>query len=220
MDRPQIDLRVMQLLCSKLCHDLVGPVGAINNGVELARDLAAGMDDEAMDLVATSARQVAERLQFFRVALGLASGAIKTTREARALLTPGVIGAKNQLVWPEAENAEPIQLEDSGLKLLLNMVFLASEALPRGGRIDIYAEPNGGKVELTVTAGGTGASLNSEALRALSGEVSTAELTARIVQPYFANALAANEGTTIGVDYPNTDLLAIRATVRRRELIG
>ncbi len=220
MEQPQIDLRVMQLLCSKLCHDLVGAVGAVNNGVELIHDMAVGMDKEAMDLISTSARQVAERLQYFRVAFGLANGAVKTSREARALLTHAVIGAKKELVWPEADNADPIQLDDTGLKLLLNMVHLASDALPRGGRIDVYVEPSGDTMSLTITAGGTGVSIHDEALRALAGEMPVKDLTPRIVQHYFANLLARQQGGGIGVDYPRSDLLAIRAVARRRELVG
>jgi histidine phosphotransferase ChpT len=216
----QVDLKVLQLLCSKLCHDLVGPVGAVNNGVELVREMGAGMDKEAMDLVATSARQVAERLQFFRVAFGLASGAIKTSREARNLLTHGVIGGKKELVWPEADSAEVLPLDDNGLKLLLNMIFLASDSLPRGGRVDVYVEPSGEVVRLTITAGGTGVTIHDEALRALAGDMAVGDLTPRVVHHYYTGLLAQQQGSGIDVDYPRTDLMAIRAVAHRSERGG
>lgn len=217
--QPQIDLRVLQLLCSKLCHDLVGPVGAVNNGVELVREMAAGMDNEAMELIGSSARQVAERLQFFRVAFGL-GGAVRTSLEARNLLTRGVIGAKKELVWPAANDAAPIQLDDTGLKLLLNMVYLSSGALPRGGRVDVHVEPSGDVLRLTVTAGGTGVALHEEARRALAGEMSVRELTPRVVQHYYTHILARQQGSGIGVDYPHADLLTLRAVALRVDLVS
>src|SRR5690554_1680388 len=85
------DLRVVHLLHSRVLHDLAGLVGVISNGLELARESGGSLDADAMQLVAMSARDLSERVRFFRVAFGLAPGAVKTLREGRELLTPAVI---------------------------------------------------------------------------------------------------------------------------------
>ncbi len=71
-----IDMRVAELLASRLCHDLVGPIGAVNNGMELLEDEDLGMSDDAIQLSASSARQAANILQFYRLAYGMAGGRI------------------------------------------------------------------------------------------------------------------------------------------------
>ena len=123
-----IDLRVLHLLCSRLCHDLVGPVGAINNGVELVREFGAGNDEEAMDLVASSASQAAERLKFFRVAYGMAAGTARTVRDAGGLTDAIIETGRMTLDWPADEGIAATELNEGSIKLLLNMVLLAAEA--------------------------------------------------------------------------------------------
>src|SRR3546814_5278082 len=76
----QIDLRILELVCSRLCHDLVGPVGAVNNGIELLEEFDPSMADDVLPLLRNSARQAWRRLDFFRLAFGAAGG-----RESRTL---------------------------------------------------------------------------------------------------------------------------------------
>ena len=212
-DSVTLDMRVVQLLHSRLCHDLVGPVGAVNNGLELATEVSGELDEEAVELVRSSAVTVSERLQYFRVAFGYAAGAIKTEREARALLTPAVIGHKNTLVWPDEELADDWPYGDQALKLLLNMAHLGGECLPRGGDIEIFIEPEEGMVRFTVTATGTGARVEPTLLGALLGETPVEELTPRSAQGHLLTKLAEYCGGTISVDYPQDEMVAIRAAV-------
>lgn len=208
-----LDMRVVQLLHSRVCHDLVGPVGAINNGLELAEEGDGGLDSEAMDLVRSSAAQVAERIQYFRVAFGYAAGAIKTMRQVRDLLTPSVIGSKSTLVWPEEELAGDWPFGDQILKLLLLMSHLGGECLPRGGEVEIFIEPEGTELRLTVTAAGTGARVEPTVLAALLGEATIDELTPRSAQGYLLTRLAEYCGGAVSVDYPRDEMVAIRATL-------
>lgn len=218
-----LDLHVVQLLNSRLCHDLVGPVGAVNNGLELAADGGPdGFDVEAMDLVKSSAQQVTERLMFFRVAFGLASGSVKTLKEARKLLTNAVIGDKNTLIWPDEEIEGPWHYGDQGLKLFLNMVHLGGECLPRGGEIEVFIDPDEEKSDLvhfTVTAAGQGARIEESVLAAMMGQVGEDDLSPRSSQGYLLRRIAESCGGQLSVDYPRDDMVAIRGTAQYESMM-
>lgn len=218
-----LDLHVVQLLNSRLCHDLVGPVGAVNNGLELASDGGPdGFDAEAMDLVKTSAQQVTERLMFFRVAFGLAAGSVKTLKEARRLLTKGVIGDKNTLIWPDEEIEGPWHYGDQALKLFLNMVHLAGECLPRGGDIEIFIDPDENDsetVNFTVTAAGQGARIEETVLAAMMGQTGEDDLSPRSSHGYLLRRIAESCDGKMSVDYPREDMVAIRGSAKYESMM-
>ena len=145
----QIDLRVAELLASRLCHDLVSPVGAVNNGLELmAEDLDPEMLQDALALADKSAKQASATVQFFRLAYGQAGrqvdmGAAELKRLAEGYLT----SQKAELAW----DADPLVLNgpDGGGKLLLNLIALAVETLQRGGTIRADASADGHAVRVT-----------------------------------------------------------------------
>jgi histidine phosphotransferase ChpT len=175
------DLRTTELLASRLCHDLVGPVSAVRNGLELMSEVAAGLDDEAARLVSDSADQTAVILQFYRLAYG-ASGQIADFRVARSLSDPYLAQRKTGVELPE----EPPESSPEGFpKLLLNMLALAVDALPRGGRLAVTYVDGAEGFEVSVAALGTEVGLHPEVQAALAPGISTAELTPRNVHAYF-----------------------------------
>src|SRR5215210_1654467 len=116
------------LLCSRLCHDLMSPVGALNNGIELLADESdPEMRDKCLELLADSARASANKLKFFRLAFGAAGGfgSSVETREARTALE-GLFGGERriELSWMVAEE----KLPKGAVKLLLNLALLAGDA--------------------------------------------------------------------------------------------
>ena len=142
------------LLCSRLCHDLMSPVGALNNGIELLADEQdPDMRDKCLELLADSAKASANKLKFFRLAFGAAGGFGEDvdTHEAEAALE-GVFGAERriELGWVVSEG----KLPKGAVKLLLNSSLLAGDALVRGGRLDVGAETRDGEIELAVRAEG------------------------------------------------------------------
>ncbi len=198
----RVELRVLQLLCSRLCHDLVGPVGAINNGVELMGEFEGEIDREALDLIADSARRAGDRLQLFRVAYGFAAGAVKTASDARGLVGPIFEGQRISLDWPQSEDVDGVELSDGCIKLLLNAVMLAQEALGRGGAIRVQLTPGPSAVAVEVHASGEAAGLEEETLRGLDGAVSADDLTPRTVHGYYTARVAESLGAefTVGED--------------------
>src|SRR5215213_6056421 len=142
------------LLCSRLCHDLLSPVGALNNGIELLSDEHdPEMRARCLDLLGESARASANKLKFFRLAFGAAGGFGDSvdTREAHSALE-GLFGPERriELGWLVAGD----KLPKGAVKLLLNLGLLAGDALVRGRRLDIGAEVSDDVIELVIRAEG------------------------------------------------------------------
>jgi histidine phosphotransferase ChpT len=143
------------LLCSRLCHDLLSPVGALNNGLELLADEHdPEMRARCVELLGESARASANKLKFFRLAFGAAGGFGETvdTREARTAIEGLFADNKRlQLGWLVDE---PV-LAKSAIKVMLNLALIAGDALVRGGQLDIGGETHDdGTIEIVVRAAG------------------------------------------------------------------
>ena len=207
------DLRVVHLMHSRVLHDLAGPVGAISNGLELAKESGGALDADAMQLVAMSARDLSERIRYYRVAFGLAPGAIKTLREGRDLLTAAVIGPRSKIVWPEADGQAAWPFGDESLKLLLNLIVLGAESLPRGGNVEVYVEPAPQQLKLTVVGAGQGVRIEEATLAAMMNTTPVDQLTPRSVHGYFTARIAEALGGRLTLDYPQPGMLAHRVTL-------
>ncbi len=207
-----MDLRVAQLMCSRLCHDLVGPAGAVNAGVEFL-DEANGHDEGALALVASSGRHVTHRLAFFRVAFGFAGGAggALTLAEAQGLASGMLAGGRVELDWPltGADTQTPQPLDT--VRLLLCQVLLAAGALPRGGRVEVRFNERRQGLEARVSAVGRDAGFGDDLLAAIDPNASPAELTARTVHGFYAARLAEGLGTALRIegDQPDTCELSV-----------
>src|ERR1700761_1515877 len=140
----QIDLRVLELLASKLAHDLVSPVSAINNGVELIEDIGGSVVDEAMKLIGDSAGHASRRLRLFRMAYGRAGSEENIpVRDIRAIAEQYLGGGKVTISWPEDQPAPALAAVRGCMKVMLNMVILSEEVLAYGGAISIRSALNG-----------------------------------------------------------------------------
>ncbi len=204
----QVDLKVAQLLSSRLCHDLVGPIGAVNSGLELLDegfDEESGEDGRALALVARSAVEATRRLAFFRIAFGFGAGTKgqATLNEAGALAAGYLENGKVALNWP-SDRPDPVQ--PNVVKVVLNMVLMASESLPRGGEIGLSFSDLDEGLGVGVTASGEGAGLRADLRDALTEvEKGTDEdaggtgeaLSARNVHGFFAQGMAREMGGLI-----------------------
>lgn len=205
----KVDFRVLELLSSRLCHDLISPIGAVNNGLELMEDDDSGMSDDALELSIRSAKRAADLLQAFRVAVG-AAGNQPSFRlaDARNLATSILEGGKTRLEWPAEQ--DPVAVPVGLPKLTLNLVMLAGECLPRGGSVAVAVMPDGGRVAAEVTASGPGARLAPEMAAALPVEAAVAELTPKTVQAYFTARLAEVLGGALESPKTAADSVVLR----------
>ncbi len=195
-----IDLRVAQLLCSRVCHDLIGPVGAVNSGIELMGE-DGSMAEDAMALIVKSSATASRRLAFFRIAFGLggATGP-RAVAEARELAAALFDKGRAELDWPAeiTRSAEGL-VGPLAVKLLLNLVLLGTDCLPRGGTVAVRAAPMGDGVGIAVTAAGEGARLRDGVADAMAVDPAPDALSAHTVGAAFAQSLARALGTAIEV---------------------
>jgi histidine phosphotransferase ChpT len=182
------DLEFAAMLVSRVCHDLVSPVGAVVNGLEVLEDERdAAMRADALKLVASSAEQAAARLQFARVAFGAAgsAGAELDLNEVGRVVKGLVKGGKVEIDW----QAAPLNWPKDWAKLLMNATLLAIDSLPRGGHVTVETSANPAAPGFTVRATGTHARLLEEVEKAALGEPS-APLDGRSIQAYLTTKLA------------------------------
>jgi histidine phosphotransferase ChpT len=183
-----VDLRVLELLSARLCHELSGPIAAINNGVELLAEEAPGLGSspnpaflhDAVALVSESARRARFRLQFYRFAYGFSSGSVIAGPAPHEIATSFLAAAN--IIGDYAEGIR--RLTPDWQKLACNLLSVGADALPRGGRLVLSDGP------LSLEAVGEHAALSAEACEALMLATPIADLTARTVQPYFTGLLA------------------------------
>ena len=201
------------LLCSRLCHDLLSPIGALNNGLELLADETdPAMRQRCMDLLAESARTSANKLKFFRLAFGAAGGFgdMVDPREAKGAIEGLLSDAKRTtLGWLVEAEALP----KPAIKVLLNLALIANEALVRGGPLDVGAEENGGLIEIVVKIEGPKILLDPDLRRTLTD--GTDDVTARAAAAWLVHALVAQAGGSVQVVEPADNVLILGAALNR-----
>lgn len=176
-----IDLRVSELLVARLCHDLAGPIAAISNGAELLEDDDPDFARQAATLIGDSAGTASKRLQLFRFAYGFSAGALAGP-PPHLLVSEYLSGGQIACDYTEAVRGLDLVWQRLGC----NLIVIAAEALPRGGKLALLAEGRG--VALSARGEGTGPS--AEASDAMSLRAPVPALTSRTVGAYFAGLLA------------------------------
>lgn len=206
-----IDFRVMELLCSRLCHDLISPITAVNNGLELVDAEAGALDADIRDLLTGAAGTASKRLQFYRIAYGPGGpGGAPIGLSEAGRLAHGLTGdGKVTLQWPGAADEAGAALSRETVKLVLNMVLLAIESLPRGGTVALAIGAGPG-LDATVTASGAGARIHAESAAAMADDADIAALTARSIQAYLVCRLAEGIGGSLSADAAAADTLTYR----------
>lgn len=199
------DLELAALISSKICHDVIGPVGAIYNGLEILNE---DDDEEAKSYALTVIRNVTEqasaRLQFARFAFGAAgsAGALIDLGTAEQISRGFVGDGKHKLVW----HGLPGHMSKDKVKLLLNLVAVAITALPRGGEIEVLMSGTVEVPNFVVRCRGTGARAPQHLGEFISG-ADAPPLDAMTIQAYYTWRLANNAGMTLSIVKDGDDVL-------------
>jgi histidine phosphotransferase ChpT len=181
-------LELAALLCSRVCHDLISPVGAIVNGLEVLDDTQKQEDrDFALDLIRKSAKTASARLQFCRLAFGAAgsAGAQIDLGDAQTMARGHLEDGKITITW----NLPRLLLPKNRVKLLLNMLVIAQQTIPRGGVLTVDPIGEGETMSFRVTATGLNARVPQNIADLLAASSGSA-IDAHAVQPYYTRLLA------------------------------
>jgi histidine phosphotransferase ChpT len=189
-------LDLAALLCSRVCHDLISPVGAIVNGLEVMED---NSDEEtktfALDLIKKSAQTASAKLQFCRIAFGAAgsAGAQIDTGDAEKVARGMIEDNKTKIGW----NLPRVLLPKNRVKLLLNMLLIAGHAIPRGGSLTVDSVGEGDTMGFRVAASGLNARVPQAMPSLLTGNPDGHAVDAHAIQPFYTGLLARNCGLAI-----------------------
>ena len=205
-------LDLAALLCSRVCHDVISPVGAIVNGLEVLEDeKEAGMREVALELIKKSAKAASARLQFCRLAFGAAGsvGASIDTGDAETVTRSLIVNEKISLDWSATRQLLP----KNKVKLLLNLCLIAASTIPRGGKISVEVVGEGDRAVLRVSSRGPNAQLPHGVADLLAGRPETGRVDAHSIQPYYAGLVARECGleVNVGVDPDGIALTAVSA---------
>ncbi len=196
---PANSLDLASLLCSRLCHDLLSPVGALSNGLELLADEKdPEMRKRCMELLEQSAKASADKLKFFRLAFGAAGGFGETVpvSEARALID-ALVGNNGRVSVNWMFGIE--SLAKPAVKTLLNLALIGLDALVRGGTLDIGAEVRDNVAEIVVRAAGQRVAFDPAIGQALEGTLPSSELSSRTAPAAMVQQLAASVNGAVQV---------------------
>jgi histidine phosphotransferase ChpT len=191
----KVELRVLELLNARLCHELVSPIGAISNGVELLGEEDPDFVRDAIQLIGQSARKASQRLQFYRFAYGTSTSATGGLAVGGRELAEGLLeGGKVTCEW----HAEAATLPHDWQRLACNMVELGAEVLPRGGTVLVRPLREGAS-GIEVAARGESTNITPEMRAALDPDVPIDRLTSRTIHAYFTARLASQLGAILAL---------------------
>ena len=202
------ELDFSAFLVSRVCHDLVSPLGAVVNGLEVLEDERdPGMRADALKIVGSSAAQALARIQFMRIAFGAAgsAGAELDLGEVGRLVGGLFSGSKITVEWDVGH----VHWPKDWAKLLMNATLLGADCLPRGGKVVVTTSADAAAPSFKVLASGTHIRVSEDVEKAVRGEASSSH-DARGVQPFLTHKLARslNAGLTLTAVENSVELVA------------
>ena len=184
------------LLCARICHDLVGPVGALETGLDLLNDDDnLDMHDDAIELIKVGAEQASAKLKFLRIAFG-AGGS------APAVIACDELERLGRGVYPDGKIVFDWQMEVDGLnkpaaRVLLNLVMLSVQTIPLGGTVIVNAKIVGENAEISLTCTGNKARLDPAIAKTLAGAAPEDGFSGRTIQPFYTGMITREAGGTL-----------------------
>jgi histidine phosphotransferase ChpT len=184
--------KLTALVASRICHDMVEPMSAIIQGLEMIKSGEGKTDPDALSLLDHGVSKAWAKLEFFRFAMaGAMAEGDSELEEGRAVAVKLYSALKPELVW----SAPAVAMPRPAVRVIVNLLLIANECLPRGGTVEITAEKHGEGGEVIVTAKGPRAKLREATAAALRGE--GGELTGHTIQPTLTGLLARQGGVEL-----------------------
>lgn len=194
------------LLCARICHDLISPVGALGTAIEILDDPSnTDMHEDAMALVRTSSRQAAAKLKFLRLAFGAGGSApgVIASSEIIDLSNAMYADSKPDLVW----DLQTDGVEKDRTRILLNLVMLAVQAAPRGGTVTVTRRGTAEAAEFKLVSEGPKVRLDAAIDRALAGKAPEDGFDGRSIQPFYTSMLTREANGTVEASADETKVI-------------
>lgn len=197
------------LLCSRICHDVISPVGALNNGLELLDE--PGAEADALALIKVSARNASARLQFARIAFGAAgsAGSQIDTGDAEQVASAFMANEKPELIW----KGQRAYLPKAVVKLILNMILIASGSIPRGGTVEVELPGAENENSIVVKSAGPMIRMSDKFIQLHNNQTLDEPIDAHAVQYYYTLLLARDAKMALSVNVNAERVLMIAKPV-------
>ena len=179
------------LISSRICHDLISPIGALNTAIEVLDDTESKeMHEDALKLIKLAASEASAKLSYLRIALGTNSTSKGVMNlDKLKLITENMFNTeKFSFNWDVSE----IKLEKSIARILLNILMLSIQSIPRGGKVTIKIEEKSDKLKLVTSANGIKSRLDKQTEDAFKGILPSEEIDGRVIQSFFTGILIDN----------------------------
>lgn len=212
------ETKLAEMLCTRLCHDLTGPIGAVNNGAEFLGDEGFDMQNEAVQLILSSAHEAVHRLQFYRTAYGRVNGSGEASlAEKKHLAQDFFSGTKIKLDWPDSHtDASGISISHKMARLILNLMIITGASLIRGGTLAVRLSATDDEKQISLSAIGDHLKLDPDTQAILRGQGEESMLSPKTAQPFLAMKLVEEVGASIGFEL-HSDRLDV--VVRQRQVL-
>lgn len=193
-----IETRLAEMLCTRLCHDLTGPIGAIANGAEFLAEDQFELQGQAVELINQSAEQAVNRLQFYRSAYGRVNhNGEASLSDCKELISRFFTGTKITLDWPDGyTEAANISVSRKLARLMFNLVVIVAGTLIRGGVVSIRLRRDDNEKHVIISASGSTIKWDSEQEQALERRIDIDEVGPSTVQGYYTKVLAEELGVS------------------------
>ena len=207
------DTKLAEMIATRLCHDLTGPIGAVNNGAEFLDEEGFDMQNEAVQLILSSAHEAVNRLQFYRQAYGKVGDMGESSlSDKKKITTDFFSGTKVKLDWPDAHtDAANMGVSQKMGRLLLNLLLIAGSSALRGGMLSVRTGKTDGTKFFDISITGETIKLDADTAAILSRKSDAVVLTPKTSQPFLAMQLAEEAHASIDFSV-DTTTFAIRLT--------
>lgn len=212
MNAKTIDSHILEVLASKICHDLISPIGAVNNGIELLEDMGPDAGPEATALISFSAQQASAKLQAYRMAYGVggADSNVKPEDVHKAVELLISLDKKIKQEWNPSLPLGGAERPKAFCKMLICAILLGIECLPKGGTISVVP---GNGVETAVIAKGENAGVRGQTAEALALRLDPNGLDPKYVHAYMTGVLAQRYGFKVDLKDSSQGFVSVTISV-------
>lgn len=198
------DTKLAEMLCTRLCHDLTGPIGAVNNGAEFLEEEGFDMQHEAMQLILSSAAEAVHRLQFYRQAYGrLNDGGEASLAQQKGIVEDFFSTTKITIDWPDSHaDGAQVSISQKMSRLILNYLIIMSGVLIKGGKVSLrlYEDASGAK-QVDIEGEGPMVKVDEDIMRVLRKEAQLTQLSPKTAQIALTLKIAEEVGASVTISH-------------------